>query len=66
MKVLDVTLPLMFYLHDSKLKILASNKSLLIGFYDIAPGEEKQILIIYSKLGENKKRIYDEKEIIDL
>jgi len=43
----EVTVPLQYLLEDSKLQLFNSAKSGLPGFCDPAPGEEKQLYVLY-------------------
>jgi DnaJ family protein C protein 11 len=45
--VIDVTIPLMFLVENSRLQLPATTKVGLMGFYDPCPGEEKWLEVIY-------------------
>ncbi len=49
---IDVTTPLQYLLEDSKLQLFSSEKSGLPGFCDPAPGEDKQLYVLYRFKGK--------------
>jgi len=62
--IIDVTIPVQHLVLKSQLHMLNSSKSGLIGFYDCAYGEKKQLKIQYSFRGKLHEALINDDELL--
>jgi len=62
----NARIPLQFQVHDSRVRLEASTKSLLPGLYDCAKGKRKTLYIRYAHRGQEYELVLADEQPIDL